>query len=201
MANFSINELKSLPNLITSIRFFLAPFLVYLAYMQELLLFTIFFYICGVSDYIDGPIARRYNLATELGSMLDSFADELLLLLGLVFIYLFRSEILLDNILLFGIFLSVYATERVLLYALHKGKTRLHLYSGKAFARSFYIFLPIMFYVNNYSPMMYLILTLGFITFIEHSIIYIKYKDIDPEIKTIVKSKYNILSYLSKSPF
>lgn len=201
MANFSINELKSLPNLITSVRFFLAPILVYLAYVQELLFFTILFYICGVSDYIDGPIARKYNLDSELGSILDSVADELLLLLGLVFIYLFRPEILLDNIALFGVFLSVYAVERILLYALHKGKARLHLYSGKAFARSFYIFLPLMFYIDNYSPMMYLILSLGFITFIEHSIVYIKYKEIDPEIKSVIKSKYNILSYLSKSPF
>ena len=201
MVHSAINELKSVPNMITSLRFILAPFLLYFSYIQELFVFTILFYVCGISDYIDGPIARRYKLTSELGSFLDSLADELLLLFGLIFIYLLKPGILVNNIPLFVVFLIIYMVERVLFFVLHKGKIRLHLYSGKTFARAYYIFLPVMFYLNNYKPFMYLILLLGIMTLIEHSLIYIKYKEIDPEIKSFINPKYNPLSYIYKLPF
>ncbi len=201
MVNSVINELRSIPNMITSIRFILAPFLLYFAFTKELFLFTIFFYVCAFSDYIDGPIARRYNLTSEIGSFLDNLADELLLLSGLAFMYLLKPEIMLDNILIFAVFLTIYAIERVLFYGLHKGKPRLHLYSGKTFARAYYLFLPVMFYVTNYRIFLYLILSLGAVTLIEQSLIYIKYKEVDTEIKSIINPKYNPLSYIYKLPF
>jgi phosphatidylglycerophosphate synthase len=171
-----LKELKSLPNMITSIRFILTPFLIYFSFTKNLLLFSILFYVCGISDYIDGPIARRYKLTSELGSFLDNVADEMLLLFGLLFIYLIKPTIIIDNIMAFVIFLSLYAIERLLFFGLHKGKPRLHLYSGKTFVRAFYVFLPVMFYVNTYSPLLYLILGLGAVTLTEQSIIYINLK-------------------------
>ncbi|KYC45891.1 MAG: phosphatidylglycerophosphate synthetase [Candidatus Methanofastidiosum methylothiophilum] len=196
-----ISEFKSLPNMITSIRFILAPFLLYFAFINELYLFTLLFYICAISDYIDGPIARRFNSTSELGSFLDNLADELLLLSGLAFMYLLRPEIMLDNLTLFVGFLTIYFLERMLFYGLQKGKPRLHLYSGKTFARAYYLFLPVMFYVINYMPILYLILSLGTITLIEQSAIYIKYKEVDAEMKSLINPKYNPLSYIYKLPF
>ncbi|MCC7573123.1 MAG: CDP-alcohol phosphatidyltransferase family protein [Candidatus Methanofastidiosum sp.] len=196
-----INEFKSIPNMITSIRFVLAPFLLYFAFTKELFLFTIFFYICAISDYIDGPIARRFNLTSELGSFLDNLADELLLLSGLAFMYLLKPEIMLNNLVVFVVFLTIYAIERILFYGLQKGKPRLHLYSGKTFARAYYLFLPVMFFVNSYRPFLYLILSLGAITLIEQSAIYLKYKEVDTEMKSIINPKYNPLSYIYKLPF
>jgi CDP-diacylglycerol--glycerol-3-phosphate 3-phosphatidyltransferase len=201
MPNSVIDEFKSVPNMITSIRFVLAPFLLYFAFTKELFLFTVLFYICAISDYIDGPIARRFNLTSELGSFLDNLADELLLLSGLAFMYLLKSEIMLDNLAIFVVFLSIYAVERILFYGLHNGKPRLHLYSGKTFARAYYLFLPLMFFVNDYRPFLYLILSLGTITLIEQSVIYLKYKEIDTEMKSIINPKYNPLSYIYKLPF
>lgn len=201
MPNSVIDEFKSIPNIITSIRFVLAPFLLYFAFTKELFLFTVLFYICAISDYIDGPIARRFNLTSELGSFLDNLADELLLLSGLAFMYLLKSEIMLDNLAIFVVFLSIYVVERILFYRLHNGKPRLHLYSGKTFARAYYLFLPVMFFVNDYRPFLYLILSLGTITLIEQSVIYLKYKEIDTEMKSIINPKYNPLSYIYKLPF
>lgn len=46
--------------------FFTAPFFVY---------FYIFYLICGISDMIDGSIARYFHTESETGSNLDSLAD------------------------------------------------------------------------------------------------------------------------------
>jgi cardiolipin synthase len=39
----------------------------------------ILYSICGISDFLDGWIARKYNLHSRLGRMLDPIADKLLI--------------------------------------------------------------------------------------------------------------------------
>ena len=67
------------PNFITIARILLVPFTVWLI-ISEAYGFAFFaFFAAGVSDGIDGYIARRFNLRTELGAYLDPIADKALL--------------------------------------------------------------------------------------------------------------------------
>ena len=73
----------NIPNFITLIRFFLIPvFIISFFYSQNnsLLYPMIIFLISGVSDVLDGYIARKYNLITKFGTMLDPLADKLMLI-------------------------------------------------------------------------------------------------------------------------
>jgi cardiolipin synthase len=69
----------SLPNLITIGRILLVPLTVWLIVSGEFLLAFIVFIIAGLSDAVDGFLARRFKLHTELGRYLDPLADKLLL--------------------------------------------------------------------------------------------------------------------------
>jgi cardiolipin synthase (CMP-forming) len=69
----------NLPNLITIARILLVPVTIWLivsgAYGWAFLAFVA----AGISDGIDGFIAKQYNMRTELGAYLDPLADKLLL--------------------------------------------------------------------------------------------------------------------------
>ncbi|MBN2123078.1 MAG: CDP-alcohol phosphatidyltransferase family protein [Deltaproteobacteria bacterium] len=69
----------TVPNLITTIRIVLAPiFVIYLINDQHLSALIVLV-ICGVSDGLDGLVARAFNQKSRLGSFLDPIADKILL--------------------------------------------------------------------------------------------------------------------------
>jgi cardiolipin synthase (CMP-forming) len=69
----------NLPNLITIGRILLVPVTVWLIISGEFAVAFIAFVAAGVSDGVDGYIARRFNQRTELGAYLDPLADKALL--------------------------------------------------------------------------------------------------------------------------
>ncbi|MEP9352078.1 CDP-alcohol phosphatidyltransferase family protein [Xanthobacter sp. KR7-65] len=69
----------SLPNIITLLRIFLVPAVVWSITAGEPLLAFWLFLAAGVSDALDGFVAKRFHMQTELGSYLDPVADKALL--------------------------------------------------------------------------------------------------------------------------
>lgn len=69
----------TVPNMITILRFLLVPAVIYWLLTGEWRLAFAGFVIAGVSDGVDGFIARRFNQRSVLGGYLDPMADKLLL--------------------------------------------------------------------------------------------------------------------------
>jgi len=69
----------SLPNLISIVRLLLVPLIVSLMLGRDYELAFALFVVAGLSDAIDGYIANRFNMRTELGAYLDPIADKALL--------------------------------------------------------------------------------------------------------------------------
>ncbi len=69
----------NLPNIITLARILLVPVTIWLIVSDAFLLAFLAFLVAGISDAVDGFIAKRFNLETELGAYLDPIADKLLL--------------------------------------------------------------------------------------------------------------------------
>ncbi|MBU5439049.1 CDP-diacylglycerol--glycerol-3-phosphate 3-phosphatidyltransferase [Tissierella sp. MSJ-40] len=71
----------NIPNILTILRIFLIPVYLYFFYssLENRILYAgIIFIIAGISDVLDGHIARKYNKITKLGSVLDPFADKMM---------------------------------------------------------------------------------------------------------------------------
>lgn len=70
---------KYVPNLITSFRFLLVPIYIGVFYSDmghSLLYATLIFALAGITDVLDGYIARKFDLVTKLGTILDPLADK-----------------------------------------------------------------------------------------------------------------------------
>src|SRR5579883_3523187 len=77
--NRRINPLRAAPNLLTLMRICLAPFLVAAILENRFETGFILFLVAGVSDALDGLLARALKQRTIVGEYLDPVADKLLL--------------------------------------------------------------------------------------------------------------------------
>ena len=69
--------LKYVPNTLTVIRFLLIPFIIYSVISGNFLLALVLFTISGITDIADGFIARKFNLISNFGKLMDPLADKL----------------------------------------------------------------------------------------------------------------------------
>jgi len=75
-------KVYTIPNIITFIRIFLIPIILYLLFSENpniVLIAGLLFIVSSVSDYFDGYLARTLNQSSKLGTLLDPIADKLLI--------------------------------------------------------------------------------------------------------------------------
>jgi len=70
---------RNIPNIITLLRIALVIPTVYLLVQRQFSYALVLFFIAGISDGLDGYLAKRYQWTSRLGSILDPLADKLLL--------------------------------------------------------------------------------------------------------------------------
>jgi cardiolipin synthase len=69
----------SIPNIITLGRILLVPIIIWAIASNQMEIAFAIFVIAGVSDAVDGFLAKRFNMSSELGALLDPLADKALL--------------------------------------------------------------------------------------------------------------------------
>ena len=69
----------SIPNLITLGRILLVPVVVWAIYSGAMWIAFVLFLVAGVSDAVDGYLAKRFNMTSVLGAYLDPLADKALI--------------------------------------------------------------------------------------------------------------------------
>lgn len=71
--------LRQLPNLLTGLRLLLVPPILWLLVRGEYAWALALAVVAGVSDWLDGALARRFGWQSRIGGILDPLADKLLL--------------------------------------------------------------------------------------------------------------------------
>ena len=77
LSQFAPGKNFSIPNLISLLRLLMIPLILWLYLDGKLWTAVILVIISGITDAVDGYIARRFNQVTPLGKVLDPLADKL----------------------------------------------------------------------------------------------------------------------------
>lgn len=126
-------SLDTLPNRLSLIRVLSIPLICILISLQEQKAFLfsfLIFSICGITDGLDGFLARRWKLKSRFGTLIDPIADKLLISGTLVTMSYYRMvplwltvAIVLREMMANGI-RSIYASEGVTLESIRSGKLK-----------------------------------------------------------------------------
>ena len=102
--------ITTIPNILTMFRIATVPVLIILLHDYQYGWAFLVFLISGISDGLDGFIAKRFNMSSELGAILDPLADKalifssylMLMVLGDLPFWLFLTVIFRDVLILVG---------------------------------------------------------------------------------------------------
>ncbi|WP_314081321.1 CDP-diacylglycerol--glycerol-3-phosphate 3-phosphatidyltransferase [Leptotrichia sp. HSP-334] len=126
------------------------------------ILATIIFAAASITDYYDGKIARKYNLVTNLGKLLDPLADKILVISALVTLTKFDEIslwfvliIIFRELLITGL-RSIVAAEGVVIAAGNLGKWKTFV---QMVVLVIIILFPLSFKINNILLLIPVILT------------------------------------------
>lgn len=78
------SRIVTVPNLLTIFRMVLIPVFVSLLFYQRFVLALVVFLVAGLTDGLDGLLARRFNQKSQLGTILDPIADKMMMITSFV---------------------------------------------------------------------------------------------------------------------
>ncbi|HAH79072.1 MAG TPA: CDP-alcohol phosphatidyltransferase family protein [Ruminococcaceae bacterium] len=134
----SKNRNFNIPNALTAVRFVLIfPFVFYFI-SNEYLKAGIVLLVSGLTDLLDGWIARQFNQSTELGQMLDPLADKLTQA-SVAICLAVEEPVLIPLLAIFVVKEALMVTAAIFLIGKNKKKPSGSKWYGKAATVLFYI--------------------------------------------------------------
>ena len=173
-----------LPNSITVCRMVLSLGLLFLDFRSAA--FIAAYLLCGLTDVLDGAIARRTGSETRLGARLDSIAD--FFLCGMIVVTIIKENQVNTPILIGIIIVFVLRVGNAVLSKLKFGRPEsIHTVANKITGLLFF-FCPLTYYFSGNS----LLIVTGILAFLataEESLILLTAKDLDLNRKSIFSGR------------
>jgi CDP-diacylglycerol--glycerol-3-phosphate 3-phosphatidyltransferase len=112
-------------------RIFAAPFLLVLVWLDERSIFTWLLLASYSTDAIDGYLARKLKITSPRGSQLDSFGDQITLIVGLIGLFYFETAFIKTNLTIVLIAFVPYIAQMIIAYLKYGKATAFHTYLAK----------------------------------------------------------------------
>ncbi len=187
------NKLITIPNILSSYRIIIFPYILYLALTGQEQFFALFLCINLITDVLDGFIARNFNQKTEIGAKLDSTADVGTYILAFMGVYLFKFNEFAQHPYPILVFLFLYLTFHLVSFLKFGRNPSLHTYLFKSTGWLQGIFFFVLFTSGFTVWFYYLAVLWGIVACIEELIIIM----ILPKPTSNVKGLYWVLKSLS----
>ncbi|KAB3529507.1 CDP-alcohol phosphatidyltransferase family protein [Alkaliphilus pronyensis] len=167
--------MKTIPNYLSFTRIIFSLILIFVKPLS--VTFYTIYIICGLSDIMDGFIARRIGITSKFGARLDSLAD--LIMVGILVMILYPIVKLTDEILIWIIFIAIIRVTSIVV-ALKKYRTFaiIHTYGNKVTGIVLFISVTLLPYINTI-VLMYIISVVASISSIEELIIQLTSNELE----------------------
>ena len=166
-------------------RVFAAPFLLAMLWYNEREVFTWFLFISYCTDAIDGYLARKLKITSPRGSQLDSFGDQITLVIGLIGLWVFESEFIKQNLTLIIIAFVPYIIQMIIAYTKYGKATAFHTYLAKLSAIMQSIFIVSALYFEPNYTLFYIMIIIGLLETFEEITLIFMYKNWASDVKGI----------------
>ncbi|MDA9069241.1 CDP-alcohol phosphatidyltransferase family protein [Algibacter sp.] len=154
-------------------RIFAAPFLLLLIWLDLRLFFTWLLLISYSTDAIDGYLARKLKITSPRGSQLDSFGDQVTLIVGLIGLFYFETNFIKTNLVLILIAFIPYISQMGIAYFKYGKATAFHTYLAKLSAMLQSLFILWSLFFNPEYVLFYIMIIIGLLeTFEEITLIF-----------------------------
>jgi phosphatidylglycerophosphate synthase len=177
-------------NGITLYRIVAAPILLILIFTGQV---DIFKWLLGISfftDLIDGFLARRYKVASVLGTRLDSIGDDLTVLVGVIALFVTKMEFIKEQKFIFILLLLLFLAQTTYAFIRYRRITNFHTWLAKTAALLQGVFLLLAFFTDEPNPVLFYAAAIVTILELIEEIILVK---LLPNWETNVKGVYWVL--------
>jgi len=143
------NSAYYIVNAITLYRLIAAPLLVFLALDHQPGPFKWLLAVSFFTDAIDGFLSRRYKVSSNLGSILDSIADDCTIVAAIIGLFIFKPGFIRQELMLISVLLGLFIMQIGLALIRYGKMTSFHTYLAKTAAVMQGIFLLLVFFLTD----------------------------------------------------
>ena len=178
-------DLINIPNSLSLIRLMGVPLLFWLVRFDSPAWFIGWFIFLGLTDFLDGILARRWNQSTEFGSLMDAIADVAYYFAAAWFLIYLFPEYLVPN-LPYIIFLLVIFSISLIVAKLKAGKLKfMHTHLSRLSGVLVFIGFLASFFMDT-TWVLRLVVLVYTLAFIEICAMFWIYGNIDPDTRSIL---------------
>ena len=185
------DDLKTIPNMLSISRLILIPAMLIPSYFiqdeqQARFVFLIMFIVIGVTDKLDGTLARYLNQTTALGAKLDTVADMVFYPLIALWLYRFESGVVGEWWNLVYFLLALYFVKMIVGRMKFGYIPAFHTIGAKTFSASLYFFMILSIQSPEFAKTIFpLLCVIGYINQLEETYILLTRDSVDENIKSV----------------
>ena len=180
--------MKYVPNILTVLRIICASLLLVTPVYSSA--FYVLFLICGITDFLDGRIARKYQLASKAGASLDNIADYLLIISSIIKVV--PTLVLERWVLIWGVIMLVtHVSSSVIAWFKYKKIVILHTVANKILGGAVFV-IPLLAGFGNHTLLIALVCALMCFSVPEEIYLLLTSKQFEPDVRGVFFDNSNV---------
>lgn len=181
----------TIPNFLSLSRILFIPLLIYFVHKDMRFAFMITYLLVAVTDLFDGLIARKFNQATEIGKTLDATCDLFFYLSTAYYVFRLYPLHYSQNAILLYILVALISLSFIISWFRFKTILMMHTLLLKLPAGLLFFYILFSYFYDTPLSLSFILLVY-ILAFVEVNMIFIRYKNIDPDSKSIFHIKQRV---------